>query len=106
MRAKQLTCFNQMKTPILGMIENMSTHICSNCGHEEHLFGHGGVTAEAKKGWRAFVGGNPTASGYPAGGRRRRADCGVQTWTAHRQQCFVIWRVIWWPEGWHEGWHD
>jgi ATP-binding protein involved in chromosome partitioning len=31
------------------MIENMSTHICSNCGHEEHIFGHGGVQAEAEK---------------------------------------------------------
>ena len=31
------------------MIENMSTHICSNCGHEEHTFGHGGVAAEAAK---------------------------------------------------------
>jgi ATP-binding protein involved in chromosome partitioning len=41
--------FNQMKTPIHGMIENMSTHICSNCGHEEHVFGHGGVVAEAAK---------------------------------------------------------
>ncbi len=27
----------------------MSTHICSNCGHEEHVFGHGGVKAEAEK---------------------------------------------------------
>ena len=34
---------------VLGMIENMSTHICSNCGHEEHIFGHGGVAAEAEK---------------------------------------------------------
>ena len=41
--------FNQLKTPIIGMIENMSTHICSNCGHEEHLFGHGGVASEAEK---------------------------------------------------------
>jgi ATP-binding protein involved in chromosome partitioning len=31
------------------MIENMSTHICSSCGHEEHTFGHGGVAAEAAK---------------------------------------------------------
>ena len=46
---KAIDMFNQMKTPILGMIENMSTHICSNCGHEEHVFGHGGVAAEAKK---------------------------------------------------------
>jgi len=28
--------------PVLGIIENMSTHICSNCGHEEHIFGAGG----------------------------------------------------------------
>ncbi|MEC7669180.1 MAG: Mrp/NBP35 family ATP-binding protein, partial [Pseudomonadota bacterium] len=41
--------FNQMKVPIVGLIENMSTHVCSNCGHEEHVFGHGGVAAEAEK---------------------------------------------------------
>ncbi|WP_299725942.1 Mrp/NBP35 family ATP-binding protein [uncultured Tateyamaria sp.] len=46
---KGIDMFNQMGTPILGMIENMSTHICSNCGHEEHVFGHGGVAAEAAK---------------------------------------------------------
>ncbi|MGR3494731.1 Mrp/NBP35 family ATP-binding protein [Citreimonas sp.] len=46
---KGIDMFNQLKVPILGMIENMSTHICSNCGHEEHVFGHGGVAAEAKK---------------------------------------------------------
>ncbi len=46
---KGMDMFRQLKTPILGMIENMSTHICSNCGHEEHLFGHGGVAAEAEK---------------------------------------------------------
>ncbi len=46
---KGIDMFNQMGTPILGMIENMSTHICSNCGHEEHVFGHGGVVSEAEK---------------------------------------------------------
>ncbi|SLN30551.1 Septum site-determining protein MinD [Pseudoruegeria aquimaris] len=46
---KGIDMFNKMNTPILGMIENMSTHICSNCGHEEHVFGHGGVKAEAEK---------------------------------------------------------
>lgn len=46
---KGIDMFNQLGTPILGMIENMSTHICSNCGHEEHVFGHGGVAAEAAK---------------------------------------------------------
>ncbi|MGZ2257304.1 Mrp/NBP35 family ATP-binding protein [Roseobacter sp. A03A-229] len=46
---KGIDMFNQLGTPILGMIENMSTHICSKCGHEEHVFGHGGVAAEAEK---------------------------------------------------------
>jgi len=46
---KGIDMFQQFKVPILGMIENMSTHICSQCGHEEHIFGHGGVAAEAEK---------------------------------------------------------
>ena len=46
---KGIDMFRKLGTPILGMIENMSTHICSNCGHEEHIFGHGGVAAEAAK---------------------------------------------------------
>lgn len=44
---KGINMFEKLNVRILGMIENMSTHICSNCGHEEHLFGHGGVAAEA-----------------------------------------------------------
>jgi ATP-binding protein involved in chromosome partitioning len=46
---KGIDMFNQLKVPLLGMIENMSTHICSSCGHEEHMFGHGGVAKEALK---------------------------------------------------------
>jgi ATP-binding protein involved in chromosome partitioning len=46
---KGIDMFQQLKVPVLGLIENMSTHICSNCGHEEHIFGHGGVKAEAEK---------------------------------------------------------
>jgi ATP-binding protein involved in chromosome partitioning len=46
---KGIDMFKQMGVPLLGMVENMSTHICSNCGHEEHIFGHGGVAAEAAK---------------------------------------------------------
>lgn len=46
---RAIDMFNKLKTPILGLIENMSTYICPNCGHEEHLFGHGGVAAEAQK---------------------------------------------------------
>ena len=46
---KALDMFSKLKTPVLGLIENMSTYICPNCGHEAHLFGHGGVAAEAKR---------------------------------------------------------
>ncbi len=45
---KAIDMFGKLKTPVLGLIENMSTYICPNCGHEAHLFGHGGVAAEAK----------------------------------------------------------
>jgi len=46
---KALDMFRKTGTPVLGIIENMSTHVCSECGHEEHIFGHGGAVAEAKK---------------------------------------------------------
>jgi len=46
---KALDMFMKLKTPVLGLIENMSTYICPNCGHEAHIFGHGGVAAEAKR---------------------------------------------------------
>ena len=40
---KGLKMFEKVNVPILGVVENMSTHICSNCGHEEHIFGSGGA---------------------------------------------------------------
>lgn len=39
---KGLKMFEKVGIPILGIVENMSTHICSSCGHEEHIFGAGG----------------------------------------------------------------
>jgi ATP-binding protein involved in chromosome partitioning len=53
---KALDMFSKLGTPVIGMIENMSTHICSKCGHEEHVFGHGGVQAEAAKLGTPFMG--------------------------------------------------
>jgi len=34
--------FEKVSVPVLGIVENMSTHVCTNCGHEEHIFGSGG----------------------------------------------------------------
>lgn len=45
---KGLKMFEKVGIPILGIVENMSTHICSKCGHEEHIFGAGGGAAMCK----------------------------------------------------------
>lgn len=45
---KGLRMFEKVGVPILGVVENMSTHICSNCGHEEHIFGEGGAARMGK----------------------------------------------------------
>ena len=39
---KGLKMFEKVGIPILGIVENMSLHICTQCGHEEHIFGEGG----------------------------------------------------------------
>lgn len=39
---KGIELFNKVSIPVLGVVENMSYHICSNCGVEEHIFGQGG----------------------------------------------------------------
>jgi ATP-binding protein involved in chromosome partitioning len=46
---KALKMFEKVQVPVLGVIENMSTHICSECGHEEHIFGSGGGEQMAKQ---------------------------------------------------------
>jgi len=46
---KGLKMFEKVDIPILGIVENMSTHICSQCSHEEHIFGEGGGTAMAEE---------------------------------------------------------
>ncbi|MCK9285797.1 MAG: iron-sulfur cluster carrier protein ApbC [Rhodocyclaceae bacterium] len=40
---KGFKMFEKVGIPILGLVENMSVHICSNCGHAEHIFGQGGA---------------------------------------------------------------
>ncbi len=46
---KALKMFEKVNVPVMGVIENMSTHICSECGHEEHIFGTGGGVKMAKQ---------------------------------------------------------
>ena len=56
---RALDMFNKLKTPVFGLIENMSSYVCPKCGHEAHLFGHGGVQAEADRLGLPFLGALP-----------------------------------------------
>jgi len=46
---KGLKMFEKVSVPVLGIVENMSVHICSNCGHAEHIFGTGGGARMAEQ---------------------------------------------------------
>ncbi|KAF9540512.1 hypothetical protein EC957_004038 [Mortierella hygrophila] len=46
---KGVNMFKKVNVPILGMVQNMSLHVCSNCNHESHIFGDGGAERTAKE---------------------------------------------------------
>lgn len=54
-----IVLFEKFKVPVLGVVENMSTYICPNCQHEEHIFGQGGAQATAAEFNIPFLGGIP-----------------------------------------------
>ena len=56
---KGVKMFEKVGVPILGVVENMSLHICSNCGHESHIFGTGGGQKMCDDYNIAFLGGLP-----------------------------------------------
>ena len=77
---KGLQMFRKVGIPVLGVIENMSTHVCTNCGHEEAIFGYGGGDRLAREAGTELLGslpldiriremadgGNPTVAADPA----------------------------------------
>ena len=83
---KGLEMFRKVGIPVLGIIENMSTHVCSNCGHEEAIFGTGGGEKLARDAGSELLGqlpldirirqqadgGNPTVAAEPDGELARR----------------------------------
>ncbi|KVL03451.1 ATP-binding protein [Burkholderia territorii] len=71
---KGLKMFEKVGIPILGIVENMSIHICSNCGHEEHIFGAGGAERMAQDYGVTVLGSLPLDIAI-----RERADSGTPT---------------------------
>ncbi len=56
---KALKMFEKVEVPVLGIVENMATHVCSNCGHEEHIFGEGGGVRMAQQYGVPYLGSLP-----------------------------------------------
>lgn len=56
---KGLKMFEKVEVPVLGIVENMSIHICSQCGHAEHIFGEGGGLRMAEQQGVDFLGALP-----------------------------------------------
>jgi ATP-binding protein involved in chromosome partitioning len=69
---KGLAMFRKTQVPVLGIVENMSTYVCPHCGHESHIFGHGGARATAKALDAPFLGEIPLVSAI-----RETSDAGT-----------------------------
>ena len=71
---KGLTMFEKVGVPILGVVENMAVHVCSQCGHAEHIFGEGGGQRMAAEYQVDYLGALPLAMSV-----RQQADSGTPT---------------------------
>ena len=60
---RAVAMFNKVRIPVLGVLENMSTHICSQCGHEEAIFGTGGGERIARETGQVLIGQIPLDAG-------------------------------------------
>lgn len=71
---KGLKMFQKVEVNVLGVVENMSTHVCTNCGHEEHIFGSGGGESLAAQYGAPFLGSLPLETSI-----REQTDSGRPT---------------------------
>jgi ATP-binding protein involved in chromosome partitioning len=65
---KAMDMFAKTGVPVLGLVENMSRYVCPRCGHEEAIFGEGGVRAEAERLGLPFLGAVPIDVGIRLSG--------------------------------------
>ncbi len=75
---KGIEMFRKVEIPVLGVVENMSVHVCSECGHIEHLFGSGGGEAIASQYETKLLASLPLNLSI-----REQADSGTPTVVAH-----------------------
>jgi ATP-binding protein involved in chromosome partitioning len=76
---KGLKMFEKVSVPVLGIIENMSLHVCTRCGHVEHIFGAGGGERMAEQYGVALLGELPLDAKI-----REEADGGHRPWLPRR----------------------
>jgi ATP-binding protein involved in chromosome partitioning len=69
---KALKMFEKVEVHVLGLVENMAAHVCSNCGHVEHLFGQGGAGRMAEQYGVPVLGSLPLEVGI-----REQGDAGI-----------------------------
>lgn len=60
--SKAITMFNKLKTPILGVVENMSFYVCSHCGERDDIFSHGGAQKASRELGYPFLGEIPLST--------------------------------------------
>ena len=59
---KAINMFEKLNTPVLGILENMSTYVCPHCGERDDVFGHGGAAQASARLGIPFLGGVPLES--------------------------------------------
>jgi ATP-binding protein involved in chromosome partitioning len=82
---KALRMYQRLGVEALGMIENMSYHVCPQCGHREEIFGHGGAETAAKRIGVPFLGGIPLTTAI-----RENGDAGALFENFTQAEAYVV----------------
>ena len=87
--------FRKVNVPVLGVIENMATFCCPNCGHVSPIFGHGGAKAEAEKSGAPFLGEIPLHMDIRATSDEGRPVVATAPEGVHSKAYIAIARKVW-----------
>jgi ATP-binding protein involved in chromosome partitioning len=90
-----IAMFRKVNVPLLGMIENMSSFCCPDCGHVSPIFGHGGARIEAEKIGAPFLGEIPLHIQIRATSDDGRPIVAIEPESAHAKLYIGIARQVW-----------